>query len=153
MDPKLKEILDTQQGKTITVLSSLITVQEHLGYLPQESISAVAAYTGASVNDVYSVATFYTHFRFTPPGEHEIEVCWGASCHVLGAPKLMSCAEEQAGAKFDGTSKDNKFTLRRLSCAGACAQGPIAKIDHKFYGRMSEARLKEILSRLNGKKG
>ena len=151
MDARLREILDGQT-RTVTVLSCLIAIQEGLGYLPPEAIPAVSEDTGASVNEVHGVATFYTHFRFTPPGEHMIEICWGPSCHFFDAPQLMEMAERFARVKFDGTTADNRYTLRGLECAGACALAPVGKIDGKLYARLSEARLQQLLARIDGQK-
>ena len=151
MDASLRAILEGQT-RTVTVLSSLIAIQEELGYLRPGAIPAVAEHTRASVNEVYGVATFYTHFRFTPPGEHQIELCRGPSCHVLNAPRLRGLAEEFVGIKGDGTTPDSKYTLRALECAGACAQAPVAKVDGKLYGQLTEERLRQVLANLNGRK-
>ncbi len=152
MAPTVKEIIQNQRTKTHTVLSSLIAVQEALGYLPPEAIPAVAEHSHASVNDVWGVATFYTHFRFQPPGRHQVEICWGPACHIVGAPQLMRQAEEHTGVKFDGTREDGEFTLRGLECAGACALAPVGKLDGKLAGRLTQERLKQMLAAMNGKK-
>ncbi len=156
MDAKYKEILDGQKkiGRTVTMLSSLIWVQEALGYLPKDSIAAVAEYTGTSVNDVFGVATFYTQFRFEPPGKHQIELCWGPSCELFHSKGLMKQAEEFAGTKFGTTSVDRQYTLRGLECGGACALAPVGKLDGKLMGRLNQQKLSEELSKLkNGKAG
>lgn len=151
MDAKLREVVRGQK-RTVTVLSSLIAIQNAYTYLPPGSMEAVAEATGASVSDVYGVATFYTHFRFEPPGEHQIELCWGPSCHIFDAPKLRKIAEEFTGLNGDGTTMDKKYTMRALECAGACALGPVGRIDGKLYGRLNERRLRELLAATNGKK-
>ncbi len=150
MDPKIREILDSQKGRTITVLSSLIRIQERLSYLPPEAVSAVAEYTGASVNEVHGVATFYTHFRFEPPGDHTIELCWGPSCQIFDAKGLMKQAEEFSGIGFDGTTEDRRYSLRGLECAGACALAPVGKVDGKLVGRLNQERLAQLLDATSG---
>ena len=146
----MREILDSQKGRTITVLSSLIRIQERLTYLTPDAIPAVAEYTGASVNEVHGVATFYTHFRFEPPGDHTIELCWGPSCQLLDSKGLMRQAEAFAGAVFDGYSEDRKYSLRGLECAGACALAPVGKIDGKLVGRLNADRLGHLLDATAG---
>lgn len=152
MNVKLRTILENQK-RTVTVLSSLIAIQEEIGYLPEGALPAVAEFTGETVNEVYGVATFYTHFRFAPPGEHQIEICWGPSCHVVDAPSLRQLACEFTGLEADGTTGDNKYTLRGLECAGACALAPVGKINGKLYGRLTREILDGILTNLNGQKG
>lgn len=151
MDPKIQKVLDSQT-RTVTVLSCLIAIQESFGYLVEGAIPAVAQRTGASVNDAYSVATFYTHFRFQPPGEHQIELCWGPSCQIFRSDALMKQAEEFAGIKFNGTTPDKKYTLRGLECAGACALAPVGKLDGTLVGRLTPEKLRErlIAMRQNG---
>lgn len=151
MDAKIREVVKGQK-RTVTVLSSLLAIQDAFAYLPPGSMEAVAETTGASVNDVYGVATFYTNFRFEPPGEHQIELCSGPSCHIVDAPRLRKIAEEFAGLKEDGTTPDKRYTLRAVECGGACALGPVGKIDGKLYGRLNEERLRKLLAATNGKK-
>lgn len=150
MDAKLRDILSSQR-RTITVLSSLIAVQNQLGYLPPEAIPAVAEFTGSTINEVYGVATFYTHFRFKPPGQHQIELCWGPACHIVNSPKLRHIIEDFTGLEEDGTTADRRYTFRSLECAGACGLGPVGKIDGKLYGRLTDEKLRGLLQGLDGK--
>ncbi|MBI3744751.1 MAG: NAD(P)H-dependent oxidoreductase subunit E [Chloroflexi bacterium] len=149
-EARIQEILKAQR-RTVTVLSSLIAVQEAIGWLPPESIPAVADFTGKSVNEVWGVATFYTHFRFEPPGKHMLEICWGPSCQLFKSKRLMEMTEQFTGVKFDDTTPDKQYTLRGLECAGACALAPVGKFDGKLVGRLNEERLKQILAGINGK--
>ena len=59
---------------TKTVLSSLLAAQDELGYLPDAAIEEVAVQNETTTNEVWGVASFYTNFRFSPPGKHLIEV-------------------------------------------------------------------------------
>ena len=78
-----------QPSPTVTVLSSLLAAQDEVGYLPYEAVDEVSLRTGASVNEVWAVASFYPNFRFTPPARHSVEICWGPTCHVLGAQPIL----------------------------------------------------------------
>lgn len=154
MAPALADVIAAlKKEPEVTVLSALIEVQDQLHYLPPDSIPAVAALTGASVNDVYAVATFYTHFRFTPPGEHVVEACWGPSCHLRGAPAVMEAVEKAAGARFDSDTPDGKFTLRKLSCAGACGHGPVVVLDHQMRGNADPATVAAFIEQARKSSG
>ena len=83
---RIRKAISTQKRPTVTVLSSLLAAQDELGHLPQEAIEEIATFTHTTINEVWGVASFYTNFRFTPPGEHMVEVCWGPTCHLLGRP-------------------------------------------------------------------
>ena len=87
---QIRQVLSSQRQPTITVLSSLLAVQDSLHYIPDEAIRETAKFSGSTINEVWSVASFYTNFRFTPPGEKTLDVCWGPSCHLLGAQEVLN---------------------------------------------------------------
>ena len=132
---EIRKALRSQKQPTVTVLSSLIAVQDHIRYLPDEAIEETASFTGATINDVWSVASFYTNFRFTPPGRHIIDVCWGPTCHLLGAQKILRAIQTEIGVEEEGETEDGNLTLRYSTCLGACAAGPVIGIDHHLIGR------------------
>ena len=138
----IKNALAGNQGEATTVLSSLLAVEDAIGYIPSEAVEQVASLMGASVNDVWGVASFYTNFRFEEPGAHVVEVCWGPTCHLLGAPKVLKEVLGCLGLDSEGESTDNGVVLKYNTCLGACAQAPVMALDHKLLGRVSprEAR-------------
>jgi len=133
----IKKALVSQKRPTVTVLSSLLAVQDVLGYLPDEAVKQVAQHTNSTINEVWGVATFYTNFRFAPLAEHVVELCWGPSCHVVGAPDIMARVVDMLGLEGEGDTSDGKITLGYNTCLGACAQAPVISIDHHLHGRMT----------------
>ena len=115
----------------------MLAAQDALGYIPDEAIDEVAAYTEASINEVWGVASFYKNFRFTPAGEHIVEICWGPSCHLVGATDIIERTLEHVGLKEEGETDDGRLTVRYNTCLGACAQAPVISIDHHLRGRMT----------------
>ena len=134
---RVRQAITNQKRPTVTVLSSLLAAQDALGYVPDEAIDEVAAYTEASINEVWGVASFYKNFRFTPPGEHTVEICWGPSCHLVGATAIIERALEHVGLGEEGETDDGRLTVRYNTCLGACAQAPVISIDHQLRGRMT----------------
>ena len=133
---RVRRALRSQKQRTITVLSSLLAVQHDLRYIPDVAIEETANFIkGATINDVWSVASFYTNFRFTPPGDHTVEVCWGPSCHVKGAQQVLKAVQGELGMDAEGETTDRKFTLQYNTCLGACAHAPVIAIDHHHHGR------------------
>ena len=145
---QIRKALASQKPKTITILSSLLAVQDELGYVPQEAIGEVAEFTNTTINDVWGVASFYTNFRFNPPGQHVVEVCWGPACHVLGAMDVIRELSEALGISGEGDTPDGKVTLRFNTCLGTCAHGPAISVDHKLRGRLTPERVGEIAQEL-----
>ena len=134
--------LANQSAKTVTVLSSLLAVEDAMRYIPPEAIQEVASYTHSTINDVWGVASFYTNFRFTPPGQHVVEVCWGPTCHLVGAMSLLQSVLQALDLSEEGDTPDGKVSLKYNTCLGACSQGPVVSIDHKVIGPQALGGLK-----------
>ena len=147
---RIKEALAAQETPTVTVLSSLLAAHDELGYLPDAAIEEVAALTDASINDVWGVATFYTNFRFSPPADHAVEVCWGPTCHILGATAIMQRCMEEMGLNGEGDSGDGRVSLRYNSCLGACSRAPVVSIDHRLHGGVTPESVSQRLAALGG---
>lgn len=134
---RIRHALKSQQQPTITVLSSLLAAHDALHYLPDEAIEEVATFSNTSINEVWSVASFYTNFRFTPPGNVTLDVCWGPSCHLMGAQNTLKAVQDALGIDEETTTEDGTVTLRYSTCLGACANAPVIAIDHKMIGRVT----------------
>ena len=129
--------LRDQKSRTITVLSSLLAVHDALGYLPLEAVEEIALFTGASVNEVWSVGSFYPNFRFTPPAAHSIEICWGPTCHVLGAQSILQGILKYLKLSGEGDTPDGALSLKYNTCLGVCPHAPAVSIDHGLIGHAS----------------
>ena len=146
---QILNILKNQDYTTVTILSSLLSVQDEIGYLPKNAINVIADFMNVTTNDVWGVASYYLNFRFDPPGEHTIEICWGPSCHVRGASELQSVVLKKLKLKNQGDTSDGKYTLKFNTCLGACPQAPMISIDHKLSGKMNSSKLLKMLDKLN----
>jgi NADH:ubiquinone oxidoreductase subunit E len=141
---RIQALLNGQDQPTVTVLSSLLAIQDALHYLPNEAIEETAAFVDSTINEVWSVASFYTNFRFTPPGDHTLEVCWGPSCHVMGAQNVLREVQQTLGIDREGETEDGKVTLKYGTCLGACAQAPVIAIDHRHIGKVTPQSAAEL---------
>ncbi|MCY4416560.1 MAG: NAD(P)H-dependent oxidoreductase subunit E [Chloroflexi bacterium] len=142
----ISDAVNSQPQSTVTVLSSLLAVEDAIGYIPKEAVEAVALQMDATINDVWAVATFYPNFRFVPPTEHRIEVCWGPSCHVMGADRIIAAAQDSLSLSDEGDTPDGKATLRYNTCLGACAHAPVMAIDHHLAGRITPESAREKIA-------
>ena len=146
MPEELVSELAPYRGQKGALIGALQKVQEELGYLPEESISEIANFLGLSKNEVYGVASFYAQFRFKRQGEHTVKVCQGTACYVQGARRILEKVEEELDIQSGGTSEDYKFGLEKVACFGSCALAPVMVIDKDVYGRVTEAKTKQILA-------
>ena len=134
---RVKLAIASQTKTNVNVLSSLHAVLDDLGYIPDMAIEEVADYTQTTINEVWGVASFYTNFRFTPPGDNVVEICWGPTCHLLGAPEILSAVMADLGLADEGETADNGVSLKYNTCLGACSQAPVMMVNHRLAGRIS----------------
>ena len=142
---RIKEAIDSQKRPTVTVLSSLLAIQDSIGYIPEEAIEEVAVHSNTSINSVFGVASFYPNFRFTPPGEHSVEVCWGPTCHLKGSTEILEIVLAKLGLVSEGDTEDGKVSFRFNTCLGACSQAPVLSLDHELYGNVDSDMAEKLL--------
>jgi NADH-quinone oxidoreductase subunit E len=135
----------TYGGQKRAVIQILQDLQGRFRWLAPETLQAVAEELGVPLAHVYSVATFYRSFSLVPRGRHTCTVCMGTACHVRGGAAILEHFERQLGLKAGQTSADGEVTLERVNCLGACALAPLAVVDGRYYGKMSEAKADEVL--------
>ncbi|MEO7986255.1 MAG: formate dehydrogenase subunit gamma [Gemmatimonadales bacterium] len=139
--------LRTMPGGLIPILHA---IQEELGYIPPESVSAIANGLNLSRAEVHGVISFYHDFRSEPPGRHVVHVCRAESCQAVGAEALLAHARERLGVELHGTSADGAVTLEPVYCLGNCALSPAVMVDREVFGRVSAERLDTLLGTLQG---
>jgi len=146
---QIGKILAPFHGQQVVLIPALQTVQEKFGYLPDVAMEEIGRVAGVSQNVVYGVASFYSQFRFTKPGEHMIKVCLGTACHVRGAASLVESLERELHINPGKTTADGKFSLEEVRCFGSCALAPVIVVDDQVYGNVTTAKTKEILDKVN----
>jgi NADH-quinone oxidoreductase subunit E len=151
LSERIRAALKGQQQPTKTVLSSLLAVQDEFHYIPHEAIEETASFCNSTVNEVWSVASFYTNFRFTPPGEFTLDICWGPTCHLLGAQKILKAVQQRIGLDREGETPDGKVTLRYNTCLGSCGVAPCIAINHHVTGRVTPESAADVAGGLLGR--
>ena len=147
----LTDILAPYEGQQGALIPILQKVQEEFGYLPEEAIRGIADFIGVPESRVYSVATFYTMFRFTPAGRNRVLVCRGTACHVRGTSRVLEALESQLGIKEGETTPDMAFSLESVACIGACGAAPTMMVNEDTYGHLTAKKISEILADVRSK--
>jgi NADH-quinone oxidoreductase subunit E len=119
-------------------IPALWAVQRRYGWCTAEGIEQAAAIMGVTPGYLESVASFYDLFRLEPEGEHQVLVCTNISCWLRGADRLLEAFGEAAGVEGQGSSDDGKVFVRGFECLGACDLAPMASIDERYYGPLTE---------------
>ena len=129
-------------GALVQVLEK---VQDVYGYLPLEVQQYVAEGMNAPLEEVYGIVTFYSFFTIYPKGKHVISVCLGTACYVKGSGDVLTRLEERLGIIPGQCTKDGLFSLDACRCVGACGLAPVVIIDGVAHGRMTPAKVDELL--------
>ena len=146
MDGKVDIIVDRYRKNQGQLVSVLQDVQAEYRYLPKEALFRVSEQMGIPISQVYQVATFFRAFSLKPRGKHLINCCLGTACHVRGGIRVLEELERTLGVARGGTTKDMKFTLETVNCMGACALGPVVKVDETYYGQMKTDKVDAVLA-------
>jgi NADH-quinone oxidoreductase subunit E len=141
--PELFTEFTGTEGDLIPILQR---VQQEQGYLSGESLHSISRFLKISENRIYGVASFYSQFRFTPPGRNTIKICLGTACHVLGGQVLRESLERTLGITPGEATPDGRFDFQQVACLGCCALAPVLQVNGDIHGKMTASRLDEILA-------
>jgi NADH-quinone oxidoreductase E subunit len=119
------------------VMPALYIAQQEEGYITQEALQAVAEAIGMTVDDVESVATFYTMYYQQPPGKKVIKVCTSISCYLRGCDKLVEHLEQRLGIKRSETTPDGNYTLMTTECLASCGTAPVLQVNNQFVEKVT----------------
>ncbi len=147
---KITDILARYPANRGSLIPILQDIQEKSGYLSEEAVEELERLMGISANEIYGVATFYTQFRFSPPGQHTIRSCQGTACHVRGGHQLLQELQQHLGITAGQTTKDGKFDLERVACLGCCALAPVVSVDGKVHAQITAKKIPSIVSQYAG---
>lgn len=149
MADELAKILVSYQGKRSELLPILREIQATFSYLPEAAMLKVARFLGIPESQLYSIASFYSHFRLTPLGRKRVSVCRGTACHIRGAPQVFEEAGRLLGVKESETTPDWEYTLETVACIGCCALAPCLRVNDEVHGEVTPKKVRELLPDLN----
>jgi len=132
--------------KRSAVIAALHAVQHEKGYLPQDSMDAVAAYLELPPINVYEVATFYSMFETRPTGRHHISVCTNISCMLCGGEDILAHIQRRLGIKVGESTPDGRFFLKQEEeCLAACNGAPMMMVNHVYFENLTPDKVDRIL--------
>lgn len=144
---KLDEVIERLKSQEGPVLPALHEAQDIYGYLPYEVQKKIAEGLDVSLEEVYSVSTFYSQFTLTPKGKYHISICLGTACYVKGADKILDGFIEKLGIQSEECTEDGKFSLTACRCIGACGLAPVITVNDDVYGRLEPEDVDKILAK------
>ena len=134
--------------KRSALLPTLQLIQEQEGYITTAGIEYAAALLGLTPAQVHDTASYYTLYRFGPEGKVHLEFCTNLSCALAGADDLLAETCRRLGIREGETTKDGRFTVRRVECLAACGGAPCMQVNFDYHENLDEAKVDALLERL-----
>jgi len=138
-------------------LPALAAAQKAHGWCSPDAMQQVAAVMQVTPAYLSSVASFYDMLRTEPVGEpsgeaagsagcarpHYVYVCTSVACHLRDARSVYEAiAEEARDQDLEGVE------VRNFECLGACDMAPMASIDGRYVGPLTEDDAHELVAAL-----
>ena len=146
------DVLTDAQKKKGMLIHAFQKIQEEKNYLPEEELVKLSKELDLPMSDVYSTATFYKQFYFSPRGKKILRVCTGTACHVRGADKVLHKIEDEFNIKEGETTADLSMTLETVGCIGCCGLAPVATINEDIVGEIDMKKLDVIVDSIRSGK-
>lgn len=127
------------------LIHTLQKIQEDNGYLPEDVLRNLSRKLDLPLAEIYSVASFYKQFHFTPRGRKVVRVCMGTACYVRGSKKVLTTLEDEFGIKTGETTEDLALTLETVGCIGCCGLAPVSTINEDVVGEIDSKKLNKFI--------
>ena len=135
--------------KQSAVMAALVIAQDEKGWLPKETIAAVATYLGMAPMAAYEVASFYNMYDLHPVGKYKITVCTNLPCALSGGVHAAEYVKQKLGIDFNETTPDGRITLKEGECMGACGDAPVVIVNNrKMCSWMHPEQIDKLLAEL-----
>lgn len=139
------DVLTETQKKRGILIHAFQKIQEEHNYLPEEELIRLSKNLDIAMSDVYSTATFYKQFYFSPRGKKIVKVCTGTACHVRGASKVLDKIKDEFKINEGETTDDLAMTLETVGCIGCCGLAPVATINEDIVGEIDMKKIDGII--------
>jgi NADH-quinone oxidoreductase subunit E len=139
------EVLTETEKKRGILIHAFQQIQEEHNYLPEEELMKLSRNLNIHLSDVYSTATFYKQFYFTPRGRKIVRICTGTACHVRGAGEVMTRLKDEFNIEEGETTEDLAMTLETVGCIGCCGLAPVATVNENIVGEIDNKVLDTMI--------
>ncbi len=139
----VKKLLGERSRDRQHLIENLHVLQDQLGYLSRNILTALATDMKLSPSEIYEVATFYYHFEVADYSageipEYTIRICNSIACDLAGADELIEKVKYNLG---------DMVRIITVPCVGNCDNAPIA-----VYGKRQIKQASAKKSALHWKK-
>ncbi|HZS75063.1 MAG TPA: NADH-quinone oxidoreductase subunit NuoE [Ktedonobacteraceae bacterium] len=146
---RMRDLANRYPVARSAVMPALYIAQQEEGYISQAALEAVAEVLNLTVDDVESVATFYTMYYQQPPGKKVIKVCTSISCYLRNCDALVEQLEKRLGVKRGETTPDGNYTLMTTECLASCGTAPVLQVNNKFVENLTPEMIDALVDEWN----
>ena len=118
------------------LLEILHRVQAEIGYVPEETVTALADALNLSRAEVHGVVTFYHDLKRAPATRPVIKLCRAEACQARGVDRIAPLLEG-----------DERIEVETVYCLGLCASGPSAMVGEEVFARLDEDSVRRLADR------
>jgi NADH:ubiquinone oxidoreductase subunit E len=147
----VSEVLTTEQKSKGLMIHALHSIQKEHNYLPEEELRRLSNNLNVPVSEVYSTATFYKQFYFTPRGRNIACVCTGTACHVRVATEILDAFKDEFKISEGETAEDMSITLETVGCVGCCGLAPVVTVNEEIAGEVNEDKFQDLVRDIRSK--
>jgi NADH:ubiquinone oxidoreductase subunit F (NADH-binding)/NADH:ubiquinone oxidoreductase subunit E len=106
----------------MNLLQRLNELQERHGWLSEEALRRCSKETLTPLYRLQEVASFYPHYRLSPPPRATVALCRDAACHLAGGPAFLATVK-------GGLAGAEGVEVHEVSCVGRCEHAPAACVN------------------------
>ena len=148
----VSEVLTEPQKNKALVIQSLQSIQSDHNYLPEDELKSLSRDLSIPLSEIYSTATFYKQFYFTPRGRNVACVCTGTACHVRGAGEILDAMKSEFGIDEGETTEDGSLTLETVGCVGCCGLAPVLTVNEEVVGEVVGDKFEALVEQIRREK-
>jgi len=146
-EKKLREMIARHKDQEGALIPVLQEAQEIYGYLPIEVQYIIAREFKITLEKIYGVVSFYSHFTLNPKGVYNVSVCMGTACYVKGAGEILEHIERKLNIEAGSITPDGMFSIDSTRCIGACGLAPIISVNDDIYDQVNLADVDAIIDK------
>ena len=133
------------------LMQILREIQEVLGWLAPETLTAVAEGVGWPRAKVEGTAGFYSFFHTRPLGQYRVLWSDNITDRMLGNVELMQAMCQKLWLEPGRVSEDGLVSVDTTSCTGMCDQGPAVLVNYRAVTRMTPERVDQMVELIRGR--
>ncbi len=115
--------------------------------LSSEDVRGIAAAWGATMSEVYGIATFYSFIGTKTLGKNLVKVCRSTPCCMKHCGDVAGEVKKVLGISEGETTPDGRFSLMMVNCIGQCDGAPAMLVNDDVHQNMTVDKVRPVLER------